>query len=169
MGAISGPCRGPIGLVALTPDRPHNLGALIRLAACLDVSLDVVEPAAFPLDDRRIREAALDYWQHLRWRRHADLPSFLAVVAAERRRVVLLTTAGGLALPQARFRPGDLLVVGSERDGAPPAVHEAAALRVKIPMRPGLRSLNVGAAAAIVLGAALLQLDAFPDATESRV
>ena len=157
------PARTPIDLrlAVLTPERPHNLGAMMRLAACLDLALDVVEPAAFPLDDRRIREAALDYWQALRWRRHLDLAAFLARCRDEGRRVVLLSTQGAVAHHAARYRGDDVLTVGSEHAGAPRAAHDGAGLIVRIPLRPGVRSLNVAVAAGMVAGEALRQLDGF--------
>ena len=157
---------GPSGLrlAALTPERPHNLGAMMRLAACLDLGLDVVEPAAFPLDDRRIREAALDYWQALRWQRHVDLAAFLAQCRRDGRRLVLLSTRGSVPYHAARYGHEDVLTVGSERAGAARLAHDSAGLIVRIPLRPDARSLNVAVAAAMVVGEALRQVGGFADA-----
>jgi len=147
----------PIDLALLTPDRPHNLGGALRLGACLDVPVHLIEPAGFPLDDRRIREAALDYGPVATLVRHLDLGAFLAWAERERRRLVLLTTRAALPYPAATYRPGDVLVVGSESAGAPAAMHAAAALAVRIPMAPGRRSLNLVTAATLVVGEALRQ------------
>lgn len=148
-----------LGLALLEPDRPHNLGSALRLAACLGVAVDVVEPCGFPLDDRRIREAGLDYVGRAAWRRHASLDGFLAALAAVRgqRRLVLLSTRAELPYHRVEYRAGDVLMVGREGAGAPEALHRRADLRVRVPMRPGLRSLNVALAAAVVLGEALRQ------------
>jgi len=151
---------GP-ALALLEPDRPHNLGAAVRLAACLGVALHVIEPAGFPLHDRRIREAALDYGGAVQLHVH---PSFAAFDGWRRgigRRLVLLGKAAGLACHDARYGPRDVLLLGRESTGAPRLVHEAAELAVKIPMAPGMRSLNVAIAAALVLAEALRQTGAF--------
>lgn len=145
----------PPGLALLEPERPHNLGAAIRLCACLGVPLHVIEPLGFPMSDRRIREAALDYGDHLEPILHLDAPAFCAWAEARQRRILLLTTRGELPYHRAEFRPGDLLLVGNERRGAPDWLHERAALRLKVPMVPARRALNLVVAGAIVLGEAL--------------
>jgi tRNA (cytidine/uridine-2'-O-)-methyltransferase len=155
-GATTGSGAG-IGLALWQPERPHNLGAALRLCACLDVELDVIEPAGFPLDARRIREAALDYGPLARWHRHIDLASFLALRRGQGRRLVLLSTAATAPYHRASFRAGDVLLVGSESRGVPPGVHELVDLRLRVPMAAGRRSLNVVAAATLVLGEALRQ------------
>lgn len=154
-----------LGLALLEPDRPHNLGAALRLGACLGVAVDVVEPCGFPLDDRRIREAGLDYVGRAAWRRHPGLDEFLASLAGPRgqRRLVLLSTRAELPYHRAAYRAGDVLMVGREGAGAPEALHRRADLRVRVPMRPGLRSLNVALAAAVVLGEALRQTGGLDD------
>ena len=144
-------------LALFEPDRPHNLGMVLRLGACLGVAVDVIEPCGFPLDDRRIKEGALDYAGHVAWRRHASLGDFLAFRAAGQRRLVLLSTRAGLPYHRAVFRGDDVLMLGRESAGVPDSVHEFADLRVRVPLRPGLRSLNVATAAALVLGEALRQ------------
>lgn len=146
-----------VRLALFEPDRPHNLGAAMRLCACLGVTLEVVEPCGFPLDTRRIRETALDYHAQARWIRHENLAAFEASRLARGRRLVLLSTWGEHFYHRVAYRADDVLMVGRESSGVPAAVHERAGLRVKIPMRPGLRSLNVAVAAAIVLAEALRQ------------
>lgn len=157
-----------LGLALLEPDRPHNLGAALRLGACLGVAVDVVEPCGFPLDDRRIREAGLDYVGRAAWRRHPCLDEFLASLAGPggQRRLVLLSTRAELPYHRVAYRAGDVLMVGREGAGAPEALHRRADLRVRVPMRPGLRSLNVALAAAVVLGEALRQTGGLDDDEE---
>jgi tRNA (cytidine/uridine-2'-O-)-methyltransferase len=139
------------------PDRPHNFGAALRLCACLDVALELIEPAGFPFDDRRIRQAALDHGPLARWRRHADAAAFLAASRRAGRRLVLLSATAAAPYHRARFRPDDVLLLGSESRGVPPGVQEVVDLRVRIPMAPGRRSLNVVTAAALAVGEALRQ------------
>jgi tRNA (cytidine/uridine-2'-O-)-methyltransferase len=146
-------------LALFEPDIPQNLGAFIRLAACLGVPLDIIEPCGFPVDDRRIRRAAMDYYDQATISRHASWNAF----QSERQsgRLVLLTTAGAARFPEVAFRPDDTLLLGRESAGVPPEVHEAADLRLRIPLRNSLRSLNVALAAAIVLGEALRQTNGY--------
>ncbi|HMR33257.1 MAG TPA: TrmH family RNA methyltransferase [Geminicoccaceae bacterium] len=154
--AATGPGHGPV-LALWQPDRAHNLGSALRLCACLDVELDVIEPAGFPLDPRRIREAALDYGPLARWRRHADPDSFLALRRRQGRRLVLLSTRAEAPYHRAAFRADDVLLLGNESRGVPDEVHELADLRLRIPMAAGRRSLNVVNAATLALGELLRQ------------
>ena len=142
------------------PDIAGNVGAILRLAACLGVGVDLIEPMGFAWGDRALRRAGMDYASRAEVARHADWAAFDAQVAG---RIVLLTTAGAKPLPAARFRASDTLLLGSEGAGVPAPVHARADLRVRIPMRPGFRSLNVALAAAIVLGEALRQTEGWPD------
>ena len=146
-------------LALFQPDMPQNLGAFIRLAACLGTPLDVIEPCGFPVDDRRIRRAAMDYVDLARVRRHASWDAFRRDRTAGR--LVLLTTAGATRLTEAHFTPHDILLLGRESAGVPAEVHEAADLRVRVPMQSGARSLNVALAAAMVLSEALRQTDGY--------
>ena len=149
-------------LVLVEPDIPQNAGSLMRLAACLGVGLDLVEPCGFLLDDRRLGRTAMDYARRAEVTRHRSWQAFRA--AAGGQRLLLLTTRGEAPYTEARFRPGDRLLLGSESAGAPDAVHADADLRLRIPLAPGLRSLNVAQAAAMVLGEALRQTGGFPAA-----
>ncbi|MDH3472428.1 MAG: tRNA (cytidine(34)-2'-O)-methyltransferase [Rhodospirillales bacterium] len=151
-------------LALFEPDIPQNTGALLRLGACLGVPVDIIEPCGFHLDDRRLRRAGMDYLDQVRMVRH---PSWQAFQDAREGRLVLLTTAAPLPYTEFAFRTSDTLLVGRESAGVPPAVHEAAAARVVVPMRPAMRSINVALAAAIVLGEALRQTGGFPAAPES--
>ena len=162
--------RDPAMRLALyQPDIPQNTGALLRLAACLEVDVDLIEPCGFLLDDRHFRRAGLDYAERARLTRHASWADFLAAVTPARppARLLLLTTRGDQPHVEFRFRRGDILLLGQESAGAPPAVHAAADARLRIPIAAGLRSLNLALAAAIVLGEALRQTDGFPRTTPS--
>ena len=136
------------------PDIAGNVGTILRTAACFGVGVDVIEPAGFPWSARALARAGMDYAQAVEVVRHADWAAFRAVTPGRR---VLLTTRGSTALPEARFAADDVLLLGSEGAGVPDWVHDAAALRVRIPMQEGFRSLNVAVAGAIVLAEALRQ------------
>ncbi|WGF86893.1 tRNA (cytidine(34)-2'-O)-methyltransferase [Marinivivus vitaminiproducens] len=139
------------------PDMAPNVGAAIRLAACLGIAVDLLEPFGFVYHPAKLRRIALDYLGHAAIRRHASFREFEAWRRTQGRRLVLLTTEAPCANTEAAYRADDVLMVGAEGSGVPREVHEAADLRVGIPMRPGLRSLNVVTAAAMVLGEALRQ------------
>jgi tRNA (cytidine/uridine-2'-O-)-methyltransferase len=147
-------------LALYQPDIPQNAGALIRLGACLGVGIDLIEPLGFILDDRRLKRAHMDYLEHLRITRHGSWEQFL--VTKEPGRLVLLTTRGDSRYTDFRFKSDDILLLGRESAGVPEEVHRRAAARVRVPLRPGLRSLNVAIAAAMVLGEALRQTEEFP-------
>lgn len=150
-----------LALAMIEPDRPHNFGGALRLAACLGVELHLVEPAGFPLSDRRIREGALDYASRAAWFRHSSFAPLHELARATERRLLLLTTKGSRSFAEIAYRPGDILMLGSESRGAPDWAHDCAAARLHIPMRPGIRSLNVLSAATIVLSEAMRQTGAF--------
>ena len=149
-------------LALYQPDIPQNAGTLLRLAACMGLPADIVEPAGFPVSDRAFRRAGLDYLEKVSVVRHASFAAFEARRRAEGGRLVLLTTRAETSYLDARFAPDDVLMVGRESVGAPPEVHDAAELRVAVPMLPELRSLNVAIAAAMVLSEALRQTGLFP-------
>ncbi len=148
-------------LALFEPDIPQNTGALLRLAACFGVAVDLIEPLGFLFGDRRLRRAALDYAERVVLRRHASWNAFLDG-RDPASRLVLLTTAGPVPLYRFAFDPGDTLLLGRESAGVPDFVHRAAFARVVIPLKPGMRSLNVALAGAIALAEALRQTDAFP-------
>lgn len=146
-------------LALFQPDQPGNVGAMMRLGACLGVPVDVIEPCGFPFSLHAVKRAGLDYTDRADITAHADWAAFRA---ARPGRLVLLTTKGSVAHTAADYRPDDILLVGQESVGAPDHVHAAAGLRVRIPLAPGLRSLNVAIAAAMVLGEALRQTESYP-------
>jgi tRNA (cytidine/uridine-2'-O-)-methyltransferase len=150
-------------LAVYEPDIPQNLGAFIRLAACMGVPLDIIEPCGFPVDDKRIRRAAMDYYDLARIVRHASWDRFRRDRPAGR--LVLLTTAGAQTFPDIAFEASDILLLGRESAGVPAPVHAAADLRLRIPLQPGARSLNVALAAAMVLSEGLRQTKGFAPLT----
>lgn len=140
------------------PDIPQNTGAILRLAACLDVGVDIIEPCGFVLSDVRLKRVGMDYLAHVNLRRHVSWQSFLDQHGKEPSRLVLLTTTAELPYTQFAFAADDVLVLGRESAGVPPEVHDAADARVQIPMAPEMRSLNVAMAAAMVVGEARRQI-----------
>jgi tRNA (cytidine/uridine-2'-O-)-methyltransferase len=146
-------------LALFQPDQPGNVGAMMRLGACLGVPVDVIEPCGFPFSLRAVKRAGLDYTEQADVSVHSDWAAFRAARPA---RLVLLTTKGSVAHTAAAYRGDDILMVGQESVGAPDHVHAAAGLRVRIPLVPGLRSLNVAIAAAMVVGEALRQTESYP-------
>ena len=149
-------------LVLYQPDIPQNTGTILRLAACLDVTVHAVEPAGFPLSDHALKRAGMDYLERVTLHRHVTFEAFEAWRGAQERRLVLLTTAGSEPYHRFDFRKDDLLLLGRESAGVPPAVHDTADARLIIPLTPGMRSLNVAVAGAMVLGEALRQTGSFP-------
>lgn len=148
-------------LALYEPDIPQNVGALMRLGACLGVGIDLIEPCGFLLSDRGLKRAGMDYLKSADIRRHDSWDRFRREPAPNGR-LVLLTTRGDMAYTEFAFATGDTLLVGRESAGVPDAVHAAADARLTIPLIPGLRSLNVAQAAAMVLGEALRQTNLFP-------
>ncbi len=148
-------------LALFQPDIPQNVGAAIRLCACLGVFMDIIEPCAFPLSDRTLKRAALDYGDRARITLHRDSADFFAGPDRQAGRLVLFTTRSALPYTDFDYDPGDTLLFGRESAGVPDEVHAAAEARLLIPLRPGLRSLNVVAAAAMALGEALRQTGGF--------
>lgn len=141
------------------PDIPQNAGAIFRLAACLGVPVDVIEPCGFVLDDKRLRRVSMDYGAHAEIARHASWKAYRDSRADCR--TILLTTAGDTPYVEFDFLPTDTLLLGRESAGVPDGVHEAADARLIVPMARNVRSLNVVTAAAMVLGEALRQVDGF--------
>ena len=144
-------------LAAYQPDIAQNLGAMIRLSACFDTPLDIIEPCGFPLSIKALRRTAMDYADVADLTRHIDWGAFRTTC---RGRVVLLTTAGDAALWDFGFQPGDTLLMGRETAGVPDDVHASVDARVVIPITDATRSLNLATAAAIALAEALRQLRA---------
>jgi tRNA (cytidine/uridine-2'-O-)-methyltransferase len=149
-------------LALYQPDIPQNAGTMIRLAACLGVAVDIVEPAAFDVSDRNFRRSGMDYLERAAVTRHDSFHAFEAWRREAGHRLVLAETDGAIAHTTFAFQPGDIILVGRESAGVLPEVYAAAEASVHVPMRHGLRSLNVAIAAAMVLGEALRQVDGYP-------
>lgn len=146
-----------IRLALYQPDIPQNAGAAMRLCACLNVGLDIIEPCGFVWDDRKIRRSGMDYIDAVDMKRYVSWTQFLDNHRGKRR-IILLTTKGAAPYADFAFAPGDILLAGRESAGVPDEVHEVADVRLVIPMENGMRSLNVVNASAMVLGEALRQV-----------
>ncbi len=158
----------PLMLALFEPDIAQNAGAMMRTCACLGVDAAIIEPAGFRLGDPRFRRAGMDYLDALTIARHDSWARFEAWRSGAGRRLALLTTRGDADLWDFRFGEGDILLVGRESAGVPETVAAAADARLRIPIRPPLRSLNVGVAATLALAEALRQIGRLPRAPELR-
>lgn len=148
-------------LALYQPDIPQNAGTILRMAACLSVAVEIIEPAGFDVSDRHLRRSGLDYLEHVAITRHRSWDAFAQWRRESGTRLVLATTAGALPYTEFAFRDGDCILMGRESAGVPDAVHEAADARIVVPIRFGLRSLNVAVAAAMILGEGLRQTGGF--------
>jgi tRNA (cytidine/uridine-2'-O-)-methyltransferase len=149
-------------LALYEPDIPQNTGTILRLCACLDLEAHIVEPAGFPVSDRAFRRAGMDYLDRVALTRHPSFAAFEDWRRVAGLKLVLLTTAAERSYLDHRFGPDEVLLFGRESAGVPPAVHQAADARLKVPIRADMRSLNVAMAAAMVVGEALRQTAGFP-------
>ena len=157
----------PVQIALYQPDIPQNTGTILRLCACLGTTAHIIEPAGFPTSDRAFRRAVMDYLDAVEIVRHPSWPDFDAWRRRHGRRLVLFTTGASKSYLDFKFRADDILLFGRESAGVPQVTHEAADTRLMIPMRPGLRSLNVAMAAAIAAGEALRQTGGMPDVISS--
>ena len=144
-------------LALFEPDIPQNTGTVLRLCACLGVEAHIVEPAGFPVSDRAFRRAGMDYLDQVTIVRHVSWPAFEAWRQQAGLRLVLFTTRAETSYLAHTYRRDDVLLFGRESAGVPEAVHAAADVRLRIPMRPGLRAINIAMACAMALGEALRQ------------
>ncbi len=143
------------------PDIPQNTGTLLRLAACMDVTVHLIEPAGFPLSDHALKRAGMDYIERAKLKRHMDWKSFREWQLAEKRRLILMTTKGSRPYTHFDFKKDDLILMGRESSGVPEDIHQIADARLLIPMKNGMRSLNMAVSTGMVLGEALRQTDCF--------
>lgn len=144
------------------PDIPQNTGTILRLGACMGVGVHVIEPAGFPFSERALKRAGMDYMDHVTVHRHLDWDAFQSWRLKNGRRLILLSTKAATIYPAFSYRKDDILLCGQESRGVPDMVHKAVDERLLVPMKAGMRSLNVAVAAAMVLGEALRQTDRFP-------
>lgn len=146
-------------LALYQPDIPQNLGTILRLAACLNVGVDIIEPCGFPLDDKRIKRSGMDYFAEIDFSKYKSWNDFLSLKSG---RIILMSTKSSNSLLRFEFRASDILLLGRESAGVPEIVHEECDQRLLIPMAEGKRSLNVAVAAAIALGEGLRQTNGYP-------
>lgn len=147
------------------PDIPQNTGTLLRLGACLDIELDIIEPCGFIFSERTLKRAGMDYLDMVRDRRHHSWEHFLQYRAEhpeEYGRIVLLTTHASEPYYNFEFRPNDIILMGRESAGVPEEVHQTADARLLIPMNHNARSINVAVSAVMVVGECLRQVNGFP-------
>ncbi|CCZ30418.1 tRNA (cytidine(34)-2'-O)-methyltransferase [Proteobacteria bacterium CAG:495] len=152
-------------LALFQPDIPQNTGTLLRLGACLDVPLDIIEPCGFVFSERTLKRSGMDYLHLADYRRHNSWNDFLQYRAKhpdEYGRIVLLTTHASRPYTEFEFQPNDIILMGRESAGVPEAVHQAADARLLIPMNENARSINVAVSAVMVVGECLRQIDGFP-------
>lgn len=142
------------------PEIAGNVGAVLRLGACLGVAIDLIEPMGFAWDDRRVRRTAMDYIDHVTVTRHADWDAFAHTLGDAR--IVLFTTKADASPYDFKFAPDDVLLFGKESAGVPPHVVEASGARLRIPMRAEVRSMNLASSVALAMGEALRQVGGMP-------
>lgn len=142
------------------PEIAGNVGAVLRLGACMGVAVDLIEPMGFAWDDRRVRRTAMDYIDHVDVRRHASFDAFRETAGGAR--LVLFTTKAQQSAYDFEFWPDDVLLFGKESAGVPATVAERCGARVRVPMRPEVRSLNLATTAALAVGEALRRTGMLP-------
>jgi tRNA (cytidine/uridine-2'-O-)-methyltransferase len=146
-----------VRLALFQPDIAPNVGAAIRLSACLGIGLDIIEPCGFPISDKALRRSAMDYGERCDLERHIDFAAFVAATRARNSRIIAVETDQAIAFPDFSFQNSDVLMLGRETLGTPADVLAACDAKVVIPMAPGNRSFNVTISGAIVLTEALRQ------------
>ena len=139
------------------PDIPQNTGNIFRLGACLGVSIDIIEPTGFIFDDKRFKRSAMDYLDHIDYKRHIDWQHFYDWKKENNFRLILMTTKSQESLYNFKFNPSDILLFGRESAGVPKNIHNIVDHRLKIPMKGGVRSINLSSSVALVLGEGLRQ------------
>ena len=149
-----------IKIALYQPDIPQNTGSILRLAACLNIAVDIIEPCGFVWNERKMRRAGMDYLDNVAINRHSSWQEY---DKAPRKRLILMSTKASIKYTDFNFQAGDTLLMGRESAGVPDDIHNMADARIIIPMANQMRSINVAMSAAMVLGEALRQLNAFPD------
>ena len=149
-------------LALYQPDIPQNAGTILRLCACMGITAHIIEPTGFPASDRAFRRAGMDYLDQVEIIRHIGWQDFDAFRRSKGLRLVLASTKAATRYTEFAYEKSDIVLLGRESAGVPEDVHNAADARIIIPMRESLRSINVAVTAAMIMGEALRQLDAFP-------
>ena len=139
------------------PDIPQNAGNIFRLGACLGVSVDIIEPTGFIFDDKRFKRSAMDYLDHIDYKRHIDWQHFYDWTKKNNFRLILMTTKSETSLYNFKFNLSDILLFGRESAGVPENIHKIVDHRLTIPMKEGVRSINLSSSVALVLGESLRQ------------
>ena len=139
------------------PDIPQNTGNIFRLGACLGVAVDIIEPTGFVFDDKKFKRSAMDYIEHLEYKRHNDWQNFYNWIQENNFRLILMTTKSDDSLYNFSFLRSDILLFGRESAGVPDNIHEIVDHRLTIPMKDGVRSINLSSSVALVLGEGLRQ------------
>ena len=139
------------------PDIPQNTGNIFRLGACLGVSVDIIEPTGFIFDNKKFRRSAMDYIDHINYKRHIDWEHFYDWTKNNEFRLILMTTKSEKSLYKFKFHPSDILLFGRESAGVPENIHNTVNHRLTIPMKDGVRSINLSSSVALVLGEGLRQ------------
>jgi tRNA (cytidine/uridine-2'-O-)-methyltransferase len=152
-----------LALALYQPDIPQNTGTLLRLCACLNLSVHIIEPAGFRLDEKALRRSGMDYLDHVDLHRHASWSDFTRWADHNQHRLILATTQSRHSFADFTFQPRDILLLGRESSGVPDHVHEAVPNRLTIPMHKAVRSLNVAIAGAMMISEACRQLDCWPE------
>jgi len=141
------------------PDIPQNTGNIFRLGACLGVSVDIIEPTGFVFDDKRFKRSAMDYLDHIDYKKHIDWQHFYDWKKENNFRLILMTTKSRESLYNFKFHPSDILLFGRESAGVPENIHKIVDHRLTIPMKEGVRSINLSSSVALVLGESLRQIN----------
>ena len=139
------------------PDIPQNTGNIFRLGACLGISVDIIEPTGFIFDDKKFKRSAMDYIDHINYKRHIDWQHFYDWTKDKEFRLILMTTKSKKSLYSFKFHPSDILLFGRESAGVPENIHNIVDHRLTIPMKNGVRSINLSSSVALVLGEGLRQ------------
>ena len=139
------------------PDIPQNTGNIFRLGACLGVSVDIIEPTGFIFDDKKFKRSAMDYIDHIDYKRHIDWEHFYEWSQRKKFRLILMTTKSKQSFYNFEFLSSDILLFGRESAGVPNNVHEIVDQRLTIPMKEGVRSINLSSSVALALGESLRQ------------
>ena len=156
-------------LALFEPDIPQNTGTILRLAACMSVAVDVIEPCGFPFSDRSLKRAGMDYIDRVELMRHRSFEAFNQWRTGRGHRLILLSTKADLVFTEFEFTASDILMMGRESAGVPPEVFAACNEQLVIPISDGLRSLNVAVATAMALGEALRQTGAFAATPDNAI
>ncbi|MET1411976.1 tRNA (cytidine(34)-2'-O)-methyltransferase [Roseibium sp. HPY-6] len=144
------------------PDIPQNAGTILRLGACMGVTVHLIEPAGFPISDSALKRAGMDYLERATMRRHRSFADFELFRLTQNKRLILLTTKAEVRYTDFEYRPDDVLLMGRESTGVPQSIHDLVDARLTIPMMEGMRSINVAVSAGMALGEVLRQTGTFP-------